>query len=75
MHVNIDADAGLLIAHRHDQVRRLSPDSGQGDQLVDRIRHGPPVHIQEPPTDRVDRFGLGAIEPDGIDGLFDLFER
>ncbi|ALA60888.1 hypothetical protein NITMOv2_4514 [Nitrospira moscoviensis] len=75
MDMDVHADPRLAVADRHHQIRRLPADARKRDQLFDGIRHGAAVLIDEPAADLVNGFGFGAVEADGIDGLFDALQR
>ena len=75
MHVDIHADAGLAIADRHHQVRRFPADPRQSDQLLDRVGNSASIDIQKATANCMNGFGFCPVEPDGIDGAFDLPER
>ena len=75
MHVDIHADAGLAIADCHHQVRRFPPDPRQRDQLLDGVGDYASINVQQTTTNGMNGFGFRSIEPDGVDGAFDLLER
>jgi len=75
MHVYIHTDAGLAITDRHHQVRRFPADPRQSDQLLDRIGNCASIDVEKATANCMNGFGFRAVEPDGIDGAFDLPER
>jgi hypothetical protein len=75
MHVDIHADAGLAIADRHHQVRRFPADPRQCDQLLDGVGDYASISVQQTTANGMNGLGFRPVEPDGIDGAFDLPER
>ena len=75
MHVDIHADAGLAVADRHHQVRRFLADPRQSDQLLDGVGNRSSIDVQKATANCMNGFGFCPVEPDGIDGAFDLPER
>ena len=66
MHVSVDADARLAIAHRHDQVGRLSSHAVEREKVVDRVGHPSGETVEHVVTDPEDDACLRSIEADGI---------
>src|SRR5437773_759873 len=47
VHVGVDADPRLAVAHRHDQVGGLPPDALQREERVDLVGHAPPEALED----------------------------
>ena len=75
MHMRVHADAGLVVAHGHDQVGGLAADAVQREQLVDRVGHPPAEALQQVAADPEDDGRLRAIEADGVDEARDARSR
>ena len=71
MHVNINTDTRLSIAHRDDQIRRFTPDPGQRLQLIERIGNMVIISFEELRADLLNLFGFCPVKPDWVNGFFD----
>ena len=72
VHVGVHTDAGLAVAHRHDQVGRLPSHAVEGEELVDRVGHAAVESREQVPADPENDARLRTVEADRIDESLDL---
>jgi hypothetical protein len=72
MHMGVDADAGLAVAERDDEVRGLAPDTLQLQKLVNLVRDAAAVIVDQRAAEVADHFCLRMIKADGKDRLLDF---
>ena len=75
MDVRVHADAGLVVAHGHDEVGRLAAHALEREQVVDLVGHAAGEALEEVPADPEDHAGLRAVETDGEDQRLDPLGR
>ena len=73
--MDIDGDTGLLEGKRHDDVRRLAPDSRKCEKIVQIMGHLALKTIDKQGRNVMEGLGFDSVERDGIDPLLDLPDR
>ncbi len=75
MDMRVDADTGLLIAQRHDQICRFSADAFELQKLVNFIGNFSRVVIDQSSANLQNIFCFGFVKADGINQLRNLLGR